>query len=121
VRTLKIIAGIAGVFAVAYVGIVALILREFRAHTYTIHSFPGALTNDDTALHLAQSALRLHGVDPTNYTPSTYFGGVAVGHNTLNSNRVTTSWIARSPTAPGLCVDLEQHGSDVVCFVSRSK
>jgi hypothetical protein len=113
--------GILAVLVLGCVAIVVLALWEFRVHTYTIHSVPGALANNDTALRLAQSALKLHGLEPTNYTPGTYFGGVTVGRNTMDSNRVTTHWIPRSRDIPGFGVALEQHGSDVVCFVARSK
>lgn len=120
-RSLKVVGCILAVLALAYVGIVASALWDFRVHTYTIHSVPGALTNDDSSLRLAQSALRLHGVDPSDYTAGNYYGGVTVGHNRLNANRVTTHWIPRSHDIPGIGVALEQHGSDVVCFVARSK
>jgi hypothetical protein len=120
-RIVKVGAGILGVLLLGYLGIVASALWTFRTHTYTIPSAPGALWDDAAALHLADSALRLHGADPSAYTPGPYSSGVAVGHNTLNSNRVTTYWVPHSATAPGLCVDLEQHGPNVVCYITRSK
>ena len=105
----------------SYVGILAWALWDFRTRTYTIHDVPNALTDDTTALKLSTSALRLHGADPSAYTAGTYWGGVTVGHNTLNPNRVTTHWLHRSPDTPGLGIALEQHGTDVVCYVTRSK
>jgi len=120
-RVLKVIAWILGILLLGYVGIAVSAFRSYRAHSYTISSVPGGLSDDATVLRLAQSALRLHGTDPSSYTPGTYAGGVTVGHNTVNSNRVTTHWLSRSPNTPGLGVALEQHGSNVVCYVTRLK
>ena len=103
---MKVAGGILGILVLAYLALVTLALWEFRVHTYTTHSVPNALTNDDTALRLAQSALKLHGLEPTNYTPGTYFGGVTVGRNTLDSNRVSTHWIPRSRDISGFGVAL---------------
>lgn len=120
-RILKVTAAILGIVLLVYLAAAVSAFWAFRTHTYRIPSAPGALSDDITALRLAQSALRLHGADPSAYNPGTYFGGVTVGHNTLDSNRVTTFWIPRSPSVSGLCVDLEQHGLDVVCYVGRAK
>ncbi len=120
-RILKIAAGVLVVLVLGYVTVIAWALWDFRKHTYTIHNVPNALIDDATALRLSASALRLHGADPTAYTPGTYWDGVTIGRNEFKPNRVTTYWIHRSPDTPGVVVTLEQHGLDVVCYVGRSK
>ena len=116
---LKLIGGFLGLLLLTYAMLLAWALWDSRLHTYTIHSVSGALASDDTALRLARSALRLHGVDPADFTVGNYFEGVTVARNALDTNRVTTRWIPRSKDNPGFGVALEQHGSDVVCFIAR--
>jgi hypothetical protein len=120
-RILKFAASVLGFLLLGYVAFVAWALWDFRTHTYTIHGVPNALTDDAAAIRLSASVLRLHGADPAAFTAGTYWGGVTVGHNELHPNRVTTHWIHHAPGTPGLGVALEQHGSDVVCYVTRSK
>lgn len=120
-RILKFVASILGVLLLGYIACIAKLLWDFRTHTYTIHGVPAALTDDATAMRLSESALRLHGADPAAFKPGTYWGGVTVGRNELDPNRVSTCWIHRNPERAGLSVALEQHGSDVVCYVTRTK
>jgi len=118
---LKVSAGLSGILVLGFLTVVASAFWTSRMHTYELSSAPGALSDDTNALRLAESALRLHGADPSAYTAGTFFGGVTVGRNTSDSNRVTTYWISRPRHAPGFGVTLEQHGSNVVCYVTRSK
>ncbi len=120
-RILRFVAGVLGVLVLGYLSVIALVLWEFRTHTYTIHDVPNAFTDDEATLQLSASVLLLHGVDPSSYTPGTFWGGATVGHNSLNPNRVTTCWISHTPGTHGLGVALEQNGHDVVCYVTRSK
>lgn len=120
-RALKLVGGLLGFLLLTYAMLLAWALWDSRQHTYTIPSFPGALASDDTALRLAQSALRLHGVDPADFTAGNYFEGVKVGRNALDTNRVSTRWISRSKGDSGFGVALEQHGSNVVCFIAPGK
>lgn len=120
-RILTFAASVLGILLLGYIAVILWALWEYRNHTYTIHAVPNALADDATAMRLSASALRLHGADPVAFSAGTYWGGVTVGHNELNPNRVTTYWKHRSPGKHGLSVDLEQHGPDVVCYVGRSK
>ena len=120
-RTLKLIAAICGVIFFGYLMLIGFALWEFRTHTYTIRNAPNAFTSDSETLQLSKTALRLHGADPQDFTPGTYWGDKTVGHNELNPNRKTTHWISHSPDTPSFGVALEQEGSNVVCYVTRSK
>jgi hypothetical protein len=120
-RILKVGAVLAGIGLVGFAAAVASARWTFRVHTYTLASAPGGLSDETNVLRLAESALRLHGADPSAYEPGTFSGGAMVGRNTVDSNRVTTYWIPRLPKTPGLGVALEQHGTNVVCYVARSK
>jgi len=116
-RILKLAACVLGVMVLGYITVIAWVLLEFRTHTYTIRDAPNAFTDDAAILKLSASALLLHGADPAAYFPGTYWGGVNVGHNENNPDRVTTNWIG----TPGFGIALEQQGPDVVCYVTRSK
>lgn len=118
-RMMKFAASVLGFLLFGYFAVVAWALWDFR--TYTIHGVPNALSDDAAAIRLSASALRLHGAAPAAFTAGTYWGGVTVGHNELHPNRVTMHWIQHAPGTLGLGVALEQHGSDVVCHVTRSK
>lgn len=120
-RILKFTASVLGFFLLGYLAVVAWALWDFRTHTYTIHGVPNALSDNAAAIRLSASALRLHGADLVTFTAGTFWGGVTVGYNELHPNRATTHWIQHAPGTLRLGVALEQHGSDVVCYVTRSK
>lgn len=120
-RLLKVGAGLAGILVLGFLAALASALWIFRVHTYELSSAPGALSDDTNALRLAEAALRLHGVDSSAYTPRPFFWGDTVARGTLSSNWVSTDWISRRPHARGFGVTLEQHGSNVVCYVTMLK